>query len=261
MRRRDILKAFLFSSSTVSALASNGHPAPELTEEPQNHSQFFSSKWHRVPDSIWDSNVLLAQPSNDWCIKSGELLCLVQMPDRSVNLKTHELSGDLKPFRAEMVLRFIDETADIALIENYIGFRFGPESKIDGSGDGIEAGITSTGHLFIGNSISDKRIAQGILKEKIRLVLSVIPQSTGGCFGKLKALDQAGNTVVTLSSTEYQSSQWQGSIAILCHFTGAEIKAESPPVAISKLEISGEKLRYHSEFEAGIHNKMYNPNT
>lgn len=249
MHRRDILKAFLFSSSTVSAAVSNTQPVPELIAEPRNHARFFSSKWSQVPDMVWNSDGLPAQSSDNWCIRNGELLCLVQAPHRLINLKTHSLSADSKPFSAEMVLRFMDKAAAIASIGNLAGFSFGSANKFDEPNKEIKAGITRAGHLFIGKSISNKDISESILKENVRLVLSVFPESAVGCFAKLKALDQAGNTLATLSSIEYRSQEWEGSIGILSHFTSIEVNAERPSVAISKFEISGEKLRHYSELE------------
>ena len=251
MRRRDILKAFLFSSSTLSVPLGKAQPVAELIEESENHSQFFRSNWSRVPEKTCDSDVLLPQSSGDWCIRDGELLCLVQTPNRLVNLKTHELSSEAKPFCAEMVLRFMNAPTAIMSVENLAGISFGSVNKLDDSDKEIIVGLTRGGHLFIGKTTSDKSVGESILKEKIRLVLTVIPQAAGGCFAKLKALDHAGNTLNTLSSREYQSSEWHGSIGMLSHFTGNGLNGESPSVAISKIEISGEKLQHHSGFEGG----------
>lgn len=107
----------------------------------------------------------------------------------------------VKHFTASVELRFLNTRSFGD--EPQAGFRLFENEQDNETGDAavdlLKAGVTKNGYLFIGNTTSDKRIAEEILMSVTKLVLTVIPQHSGRQYIKLKAMDGYGNTLTTLS--------------------------------------------------------------
>lgn len=252
MHRRDIIRSLFLGTTTAKSLMNSTAPVKEVVEELQpDTANSFKGKWHLLPDTGWAGEDLCVQGLQDWCIKDGALNCVVHGVDRTVQVLTHQLSAGNNSFRANLIFRFLNQPGPEADKENFAGFRLGLTGRFEDNrsatmtGEGIDAGVTRNGYLFIGKTVSDKKIDEKILTEKIRLQLSVTPQSTGGNFAKLKALDRSGNTVATLSSSAYDAAAWQGNIALVSHFKNDKQNTLYPTITISKFEIGGEKMILH----------------
>jgi len=249
MHRRDIIRSLFLGTTTAKSLMNGTAPVKEVVEELQpDTANSFKSKWHLLPDTGWAGEELCVQVLQDWCIKDGALNCIAHGVDRTVHVLTHQLSACNNSFRANLIFRFLNLPGPEADKENFAGFRLGLTGRFEDNrsatmtGEGIDAGVTRNGYLFIGKTVSDKKIDEKILTEKIRLQLSVTPQSTGGNFAKLKALDRSGNTIATLSSASYDAAAWQGNIALVSHCKANKQNTDQPTIAISKFEIEGEKI-------------------
>jgi hypothetical protein len=251
MHRRDILRQLFFGISTARALMNNSAHAEELPAEElePDKEDCFKSKWHLLPNMTWTGEDLWAKHPQDWCIKNGELQCLVHGRDKTVHVLTHQLSDDKNSFTARLSFRFLN--AANTEKESFAGFRLGVKGRFEDyrsaimTGKGMDAGITRNGFLFVGNTTGDRKIGENILTEKIKLVLTVTAPYFGAHFTKLKAVDKAGNTIATLNSTEYDALDWKGNIALVSHCRAANESREEATIAISKFEIEGHKLDYH----------------
>lgn len=262
MNRRNILKALFFGQATAHALVSKSEPVYEVEQEQvPDSTHHFKSKWHQLTGIYWNEENLYASNLGDWCIQNGELICLVSKPDRTVQLLSHHLTGENKAFNVEMVFKFLNNPEVQTNNLNATGFRLGEKGEAVDYVQGIDAGISRSGNLFIGKTISNKKINENILKEKVRLVLTVTPKSNSGeYFAKLKALDRSGNTLATISSAEYGAWVWTGNIAILSNSESQSI-SDTPTLAISSFEIEGEKLTFCAGFEpANLNNQNLNIN-
>jgi hypothetical protein len=208
----------------------------------------FKSKSHQTELS-WKEGDLYAGKLADWCIKNGELVCLVAGPGRTVQLLSHQLTDENKGFSIEMVFRFLNKPEAQTSNWNTAGFRLGEKGETANYAQGIDAGVSRSGNLFIGKTISDKKVNESILNEKVRLVLTVMPKlNSSEYFAKLKALDRSGNTIATLSSAEYGALFWIGNIAVLSNFE-TQSMSDTPTLAVCSFEIHGEKLTSHADFE------------
>lgn len=252
MQRRDVLRQLFLGALTAKSMVSVAAPAVKSVREvPPDSKTSFKSKWHHYPDMTWAGEDLWAQRLQDWCIKNGELQCLAHGTDRTVNILTHQLAQNEKGFTASLEFRFLNKPVMETENESFAGFRLGMKGRfadyrsaiLTGS-KGIDAGITRSGYLFIGKTISDKKLDEKILTGGIRLVLAVLPQSSGRHVARLKALGKAGSTMATLSSTDFDPAAWEGNIALASHCKSNIENADQPTIAINKFEIEGKKL-YH----------------
>jgi hypothetical protein len=249
MHRRDILRSLFFGTSKANFLINSAVSVTEETEELKAVApNSFKSKWHLSPHVEWAAEDLCRQGLQDWYIKNGELNCVTHGVDRMVHVLTHQLSAGDNPFKANFIFRFLNQPDPEDDIENFAGFRLGVKVRFQDHHSStlkdncIDAGVTRNGYLFIGKTSNAKKIDETILTERIRLQLSVTPLSTGGNFAKLKAMDNWGNTIATLSSAEYDAMAWQGNIALVSHFKTNKENTDQPTIAISKFEIEGEKI-------------------
>lgn len=251
MHRRDILRSLFFGAATAKVLMTEATPVAieKVPEQGPDTAGMFNSKWHNMPDMPWTGEDVWAQRLQDFCIKEGELQCLVHGRDRTVHILTHQLSADSKSFTATIDFRFLNKQG-FRDAENFAGFRLGLKGRFNDyrsaimTGKGIDVGVTRNGFLFIDKIISDKKIDEKVLNRNIKLVFVAIPQSSGGCFAKLKALDIAGNTIATLSSSENCHNDWAGNIAIVSHFNAINENTNQPTMAVSHVKLEGEKLMH-----------------
>jgi hypothetical protein len=258
MQRRDLIRQLFLGRSTARALLSvtdeeERVAIPEIADGPE---QFFS-KWHLFSDMQWTGEDLWAHQSQDFCIRNGELQCLVHVADRTVLLLTHQCSSETKSFSAEMTFRFLNEPTEVSDGKNVAGFRLGIEGRYDDcrfaitTGKGIHAGITRCGHLFIDETFSGIKINETILTSSIRLVLVVTAQASGAHFAKLKAMDHSGNTLATISTDKFCANDWKGNIALMSHFEPAKENRDQSTISVSKFIVKGEKLHYQPQQTIG----------
>lgn len=238
MNRRSILKALFLGTSTAVPSVVKEQAVAGLKTDDMGISD---KRWHVLSERNAMRELSPGNPEVNWQIENGRLTCMGHLPNATAILSDYRLSGEDKSFQAEMLFKFNDELIDQAKHGLDVGFRFLSTGDISDAAQHIDAGLSRDGSLFIGRERGDRLLKEEILKEQLRLALSVITQSSGGCFAKLRAFDRSGNTLATLSSTKYSSSDWQGSIGVLSHFTGTNIYGQ-PSVVINNFKINGEKL-------------------
>lgn len=106
-----------------------------------------------------------------------------------------------KHFTASVELCFLDTAADHAK-NTHAGFRLSERSGNGESTVVLHAGMTRDGYLFIGDAFSLKPVEQNPTFSRTKVVLTMIPQSSGKQFLKLKAFDGYGNTLAVLSAEQ-----------------------------------------------------------
>lgn len=236
MNRRSILKA-LFLGTPTSPLSVGSEQ--KIAGSNVKDLGISDKRWHVLSDRDGCQQLLPGNPAMNWQIENNELICTAYLPDSTAWLSDYGLSRDGKSFKGEMEFTFNNEL--IGSHDLRFGFRISTTGNAGEVAQPIDAGLSSNGTLFIGGDTGDKLLKDNLLKGHLRLALSVITQSSGGCFAKLRAFDRSGNTLAVLSSTKYTSSEWQGNIGVFSQFSGTNI-FDQPSVVISNFKIDGDKL-------------------
>ncbi len=145
----------------------------------------FTSHWPEGVTRIWVGREFWANPMQDWRVADGRLECVVSGGDRNVHLLTRqvgEADGDLA-----MRVRLGALGDPAKLTDGWVGFRVGVlgywKEYRDSlrRGKGLDAGVTTDGHLFIGSARrAGGGTALGIPRRKWKVHHVDSQETTGG---------------------------------------------------------------------------------
>ncbi|CAN5278523.1 hypothetical protein BH23BAC1_BH23BAC1_38130 [soil metagenome] len=227
----------------------------------QTAAQFmgFKSNWQEWPDMAWVGPDYWGNRLQDWSIKNGKVECTVYDVNRSLHCLTCQLGNELQPFETNITISVNPDLP--ASRDNFAGFRLGAKGKFEDYrsaavfGEGIEAGITTEGVLFIGQKLGKEKID---LANDIHLKIEATPS---GDFYQitLSARDRLQATTLAVMSENISHNQLTGNIALVSHVnkiypqaTGEEDQTGSStgnlaggaPFSFSSWEIRGPKIVY-----------------
>lgn len=245
MNRREILKSLVGGTSAALILGKDNLVSAQKNTKIKNISvTFFKSDWQNFPDMTWTGEEFWSQRLQDFAIKNGELQCLAHGLDRTVHVLTYQLSDERKAFSAETNFKFLNDAVSEQNKEDFAGFRVGIKGRFDDyrsaimTGKGIDAGVTRSGFLFLGKTFHKRKIDEKILRENVRLTLTVSAISNA----VLKAFDSSGQVIAEIITDEFNAENYRGNVAIVSHFKPTKSNADTPTVSFNNLQISGEKL-------------------
>jgi len=180
----------------------------------------FASQWQKAPDRVWLGAEYWANPLQDWRVAGGRIECVKAAPNRNVQLLTRRL-GD-KPASLQMSVRLgrIDGK-HLANGRGSAGFRIGIRGPLDDYrnaliyGQGLDAGVTSDGRLFIGKPGDGTPL--DLVRESIELQLAV---DAGDDKSKLtlSAHDADGNELARTTRDAIASDSLAGNLALVANF-------------------------------------------
>jgi len=113
----------------------------------------FASAWPAEAERVWAGREYWANPLQDWRVARGRLECVVSGQNRHVQLLTHDLGLEDGEFVLRVRLGRL--SADPSDTKGWGGFRMGIRGFVDDYrnaaiwGEGLNAGITTAGELFI----------------------------------------------------------------------------------------------------------------
>ncbi len=190
----------------------------------------FKSQWPASAARPWAGADYWANPMQDWRMKDGRLECAVSGGDRNVFLLTRELTPAKASFSTSVRLGRL-ESDQPPLKEGFVGFRVGIRGAFNDyrdsavRGDGLEAGLTSSGRLFIGTVPQDGAVFSGRPYD-MTLRLEAAPTSDTAYRLTLSLLDSDGKVVLSTVREEAPGKWLTGGLALVCH--SGEIRP-SPP--------------------------------
>lgn len=266
MNRRESLKALAIGALTPEALIGvNPH---EVLKQGINAllgdaspNQPFLSSWQAWPDMEWVGSQFWPNPMQDWRVRNGKVECSVEGVNRSLHSLTCQLGEAPLSFETSIIVSFHPEI--VASPQNFAGFRLGAKGKFKDYrsaavfGEGLEAGLTTDGILFIGDIQSKEKLD---LKGSILLRLQVIP--TGGKYRlSLVAHDaMQKNTLAQVLAEGISNEQLTGNIALVGHIGAKKQDQENAagnatllqdvpivPFTFSSWEIKGPKVIQHPD--------------
>ncbi|MBA4140314.1 MAG: alkaline phosphatase D family protein, partial [Segetibacter sp.] len=237
----------------------------EITDRKENQS--FASKWTDWPDMNWAGPEFWGNRLQDWRLKDGKLECLVKGRNRTLHCLTTQLTSRPEAFETSVTVRLLADKSEITS-NYYAGFRIGAKAieRFDDYrcaavfGEGIDAGITAAGNLFIGTTKSSKVINS---KGEVRIVLAALPMNNQ--YQLTLSVVAAGNHSLMdeLTVNNVPIENLTGNLALVVHYaneaerslgiteSGLPLKAdttadktETPSAIFSDWKIQGPKIHY-----------------
>jgi hypothetical protein len=186
---------------------------------------------------------------HDWWLRDGKAVCTVSGHNRTLHSLTHRLGPALEPFETAVTIEsLVPPTA--ASAQSYFGFRLGAKGRFDDYrsaavfGEGLDAGITTEGRLFIGERHGPDRVP---IDRPVRLRLSARPQGSGYQL-TLEAVNDATGTVrSSLGAPGVAADSFTGNIALVSHFPEEQAHLARPSVRFGHWQIAGPKLSHDPE--------------
>ncbi|MGH9162790.1 MAG: alkaline phosphatase D family protein, partial [Vicinamibacteraceae bacterium] len=249
MDRRDTLKALLLGA--IAPIALEQERTEAVTQTPQDAARKgIESPWHRWPDMTWTGDAYWANRLQDWRLRGGALECTVRAENRTVSCLTHQL-GDRRGGFTTSVLLTVPAGVPVS-DRNRLGFRVGakgpwPDYRSAAvHGQGLDAGVTSSGHLFIGDaSGSHPPLEPSLLNKGVVLSLDVSAlDNTEGYSIALEARDATSRRVLaSMQERVVADDRLEGNVALLSHYEpGAPDETGESTARFSRWAIEGEKL-------------------
>jgi len=190
----------------------------------------FASAWPSDVQRVWAGPEYWANRLQDWRIADGRLECIFSGPDRNIHLLTRQLGRDSGEFHMRVRLNRLarPEEGPAPTGPAWVGFRFAARGPFDDyrdsliRGQGIHAGVTLTGNLFVGKIERSAGVDD--------LPGSVAPDALEDLALELDGRPEEGNYAITLTATDPRTERplarirqsvegdalW-GNVALVCH--------------------------------------------
>jgi alkaline phosphatase D len=201
----------------IAGLLNVAHVSPVL------HAAEFASGFHNTHDRVWLGADYWANPMEDWRVNDGRLECVRGGANRNVHLLTHRLGEQPGELSLSVRLGLLGSGAQ----QGSAGFAVGVldrETKNPMSsllfGDGLPAGITSDGRLFIGNAPDDGAQPVAETLNDIELRLTAQPAGRGYTL-TLSAHDpQSGDRWGSVTRENVAADRLVGNVALVNNHAG-----------------------------------------
>jgi alkaline phosphatase D len=182
----------------------------------------------------WIGPEYWANPLQDWRLAGGRLECFVSGAGRNVQILTHQLGKANQPFEASVRLGRGNPEGPIDA--GWAGFRIGISGPVDDyryaaiHGRGLDAGITTTGKLFLGAeqySAAMRTRDAGIPLSDVELKLTATPAGDSVRLA-LTAVDRASGRRAREVTATLPSTRLAGNVAVVAHWDHNFGKASGP---------------------------------
>lgn len=205
----------------------------------------------RLPERVWIGPEFWANPMEDWRLGAGRLECTSPGPNRNVHVLTRQLGKDSGTLTMSVRLGRLDPGKAVGSA----GFRVGIQDQIDDYrarliyGQGIDAGITTDGSLFVASQTAPRAVPPDLVARELELRLSARPGKEGQVVLTLSAIDPAsGKEVGTVSTDQVRQSQLAGNLALVNNHPGkSPVKGEGARFWFNHWKIAGSRVEAHDD--------------
>lgn len=210
------------------------------------------SRWAEWPDMLWVGPEYWGNRLQDWQVSDGKVECVYSGENRNLHCLTHQLDDDLQDFRVGVEAEILNNTQ---AADDYIGFRLGAKAKNNPCpvtfvdyrrtavyGEGLDAGITAEGRLFIGNNRSEQ-----LLNPTSPFRLEMNGRVTGRTYQldlKIFGADGA-NELDSLTVDHIDAEELVGNVALVSNFVSQSDDAEVTSARFSDWILEGAKASSH----------------
>ena len=217
----------------------------------------FASAWPTSVTRPWIGPEYWSNPLQDWQISDGRLECITSGGDRNVHLLTRQLGEAKGTLLMRVRLGALEKPSD--LTPGWAGFRIGiigfwkeyRDSLLRGKG--LDAGVTTDGHLFIGAPPkAEKGKAAGkVPLEEVELRLSAEPAGDGYRL-KISAHDPKTGEAIAETSRQAKPDQLVGNVALVCSAnTKGQARGGKVRFWFRDWRVEGSKVEAHPEHAFG----------
>lgn len=239
--RRDFLQksaaAALLAGTTARGVAAvtADNPLPQAAGASPQETAFHSA-WTQSPDRIWLGADYWANPLQDWRVQQGRIECVRAAPGRQVHLLTREVT----PARGQLVMQVrLGRPAGGPLSQGggSAGFRFGIRGPLPDYrnrlifGQGIDAGLTSDGKLFLGTPAN--AVPVDLDRPQVALRLDVAPRDAQ-LVATLAAYDEAGQKLASVERGGLTPQAVAGGVALVANFFGSAVAGKAAKTKAGK---------------------------
>ena len=179
----------------------------------------FQSHWSKTVKRVWAGSDYWTNPLQDWRISQGRIECHRSGGDRNAYLLTRELSANQGNLEISVILGQLDPT-NRNLSEGWVGFRIGSKGEFNDyrdsavRGDGLDAGLSTGGQLFIGGiPVSEKKVKSPI--NNILMQLKAIPDGDYYTV-TIRVYDDEGRILSEAAKHDVHPDWLEGNIALVC---------------------------------------------
>jgi hypothetical protein len=233
----------------------------------------YKSDWPKDIHRTWIGPDYWANPLQDWEIENGKLKCLVSDYNRNVSLLTWEKSTNSGSMTVSVQLGLIDE--GILSKRGWAGFCIGKNGRFDDYRDdalygwGINAGLTTTGNLFIGkltdtDFTNNNETVISLLKANVLFLDLQAEYISDDQYALKLSLWSEGSKIDSLHKSGFANQDILGLIALVVDFPRPSLnnefeayleinrtKKEIPSFWFSQWQATGSTFLYHPNREFG----------
>jgi phosphodiesterase/alkaline phosphatase D-like protein len=215
LSRRDFLQDTALSTAALAVATNSGNAVSAAPD-----ASLFASDWAWQPDRVWLGKHFWANPLQDWRLSNGRIECIKGAPNRNVHLLTRQLGeqpGDLT--MSVQIGRVAGGPLETG--KGSAGFRIGvlgPLNEYRNSaifGQGLDAGFTCDGRLFIGNL--SHSVAVDLSSDRVELRLTVEPHDEQSRI-VLAAHATGGQELARVARESFASANLTGNLALVANF-------------------------------------------
>lgn len=218
--RREFLQDSAVTAAGLTAVSLSATRAA-ADGTPENRS--FSSRWGGFPDRVWLGREFWANPMQDWRIAGGRIECVNPAIDRNVHLLTRQIGDGRSSFQMSVRVGRLDGKA-FGDGKGSVGFRIGIKGPLDEYrnslifGNGLDAGLTADGRLFVGPLPARDDAPIDTDSRKLSLNLDVGPQGDSNAI-VLSVRDADTNELLGETRRENVPDQrLAGNVALVANF-------------------------------------------
>ncbi len=205
----------------------------------------FRSSWPEDAERVWIGPQYWANRLQDWRIANGRLECVTSGFDRNVHVLTCQLGKQRGDFQMSVNLGRLDR--DVRPGDGWVGFRIGAQTPYGDYrryaiyGEGIDAGITTDGTVFIKTPAQTKSIKVSTDFNNIKLQVSATEENETY---KIVLSVGEGFTEEILGAVELEGispEQLVGNLALVCSKQQSPTKRKFVNVTEGRHFVAGEK--------------------
>jgi phosphodiesterase/alkaline phosphatase D-like protein len=224
-----------------------------------NQEEGFESNFNSSQPRTWIGPEYWSNPIQDWRIKNGELQCLVSKRNRNVHLLTQKLDTIWGDLNMQVQLRV--SALPGGSHNDWLGFEIGARGKFNDHrddavfGNGLKAGVTTNGNLFIGeisaNEVNNE--IRDMLLQGVVLQVILTPGDSGYQL-TLSLFDNIGaEPIVQLSTENIAPDRMTGDLVLVSNYDieAGDPAGNSKSVAFKNWSVSGSKIKTCEPCEFG----------